>query len=1358
MPDLPHDRSSLESTRLHVEPASTSNVTGGTLPREETGGSVSAPPPAESERYVFGEEIAHGGMGVILRGYDKSLARPLAFKILRPDLAAFPDLVRRFLDEAQITGQLQHPGVVPIHEIGRLGQGDERPFFAMKLIEGRTLQDLLEERPTPQHELPRFLTIFQQICETVAFAHARGVIHRDLKPSNIMVGPFGEVQVMDWGLAKRLGAAESLPSAAPRAPAELPGSSRTEYGSVLGTYAYMPPEQARGDILSLDPRSDVFGLGAVLCKILTGQAPHTGSRENIREAARRGDMAGALANLDACGADAALVKLAKACLAVEREERPAEAGEVARAVTGYLAGVQEQLRRVGLQRAAAQARASAERKHRHVTVVLAAAVLLLVAAGGVTAWWWQREHDAQQADADLRAAIARRDAAAAVDEAERLQKEGLGHSDDPQRWHLTLTAARSALKRAEHSDDPRVAAVQRAVEEAERDCRLLLDLDRIWLEKAEMKGAKFDFAAAVPKYAEAFQHWGLDLGQTDPAVAGARLRGTRFRDKLLAAVEDCALCSNRKLREHLFAVVDHADPDPDLLRRRWRTAVRSGDGADLVKLAQSEAAQALPPPALLNLSRDLTTVTGSPDAAVQLLRAGLRRHPGDFWLNYDAGREMRRLKPPDLEGAIRCATVTVALRGHSAATHLLLANAYLARGDNEDAIRCYHAALAVDARHAIVLTNLGVALVNKKQYDEAIAMHLKALAAEPHSALVHYNLATAYRYKGDHAAAAPEFREATRLDDTNARYHFDLGSVLYKLDDRSGAARSYETVTHLEPTNVAAYRNLGKVLLELKQFEKAQNAMEKALALANHRAEDHVLLGLIRAARGDPEAAIECYRQAVKLSPTFVDAHDELGRALLAKKDYDGAIEQYQAITELAPEQPWGFNNLGAAYLLKKDYTAAKRQFLEALKLNPEFGQAHVNLGRVLKAEKDFDGAMRAYETGLKFEPKIVFAHSDLGMLYYQAKRYRDAVERFRAAAELAPKNAEIWFNLGASQAASQNAGGAIQAYEKAIALAPEHARAYNNLGQVYWQRFERKKAQQYYEKAVQLNPKDAAAQNNLGNVHKERGELAEAEKCYRAALTLQPRAVQPLTNMGTLAEARGDDDEAIAWYKKAIAADATFPQAYSNLASALSHKDDFAAAVSAARKAVELDGKDEAIAQQLKVMLSLQDRNRRLPAILSKEAQPADAADRAGFGTLCTQDKHLHFTALQFFEEAFAAGSKVVDRLQYRPQAAAAAAQVGCGLAKDAPQLDDAQRARYRTQALTWLTDELAALAKTMPDRTVAQRKRILEDLSRWLRDHRLMCVRDPDALSKLPEGERQEWNRIWRDVRALVDDAERP
>ncbi len=271
-----------------------------------------------------------------------------------------PDLVRRFVEEAQIGGQLQHPGIVPIYELGAFA--DRRPFFAMKLVKGRTLSSLLAERPDPARDLPRFLAVFESVCQTMAYAHARGVIHRDLKPSNVMVGSFGEVQVMDWGLAKVLprgGAADDAHAGMTR-PSETviataqsaTDSDRSQAGSVLGTPSYMAPEQARGEVDRLDERCDVFALGSILCELLTGHPAFTGrSSGEVQRKAARGEVSGAHALLDLCGADAELTALAKSCLAPEPEDRPAHAGEVSDRVRAYQAGVQERLKQAEIARA-----------------------------------------------------------------------------------------------------------------------------------------------------------------------------------------------------------------------------------------------------------------------------------------------------------------------------------------------------------------------------------------------------------------------------------------------------------------------------------------------------------------------------------------------------------------------------------------------------------------------------------------------------------------------------------------------------------------------------------------------------------------------------------------------------------------------------------------------------------------------------------------------------------------------------------------------------------------------------------------------------------------------------------------------
>ena len=493
----------------------------------------------------------------------------------------------------------------------------------------------------------------------MAYAHVRGVIHRDLKPSNIMVGSFGEVQVMDWGLAKVLpqggvaddeGAGRIRHETVIRTGRTGTDAELSQAGSVMGTPAYMPPEQASGDIDRLDERADVFALGSILCEVLTGQPAFTGRTVGeIHRKAARGDLADAFGRLDACGADAELAGLARDCLACEPEDRPRNASVVTERLTAYLAGVQERLRTAELARVEAQARAEEEAKRRiladalaqkaqahaveegrrrRLQVGLAASVLALTTVGGLATTAYLHQRQARAAQVEL-----------ALNETTLLHNQALKAPDDLGRWQ----AAGEAIKRVEVAlgDDGNAQArlrlgdlrreVETGIAAARRDRELLDALAEIRSGHLGVKPGVTDTA-----YAEAFRRAGIDLDTLTPAEAADRLRARPAAVVLqvLPYLDSWSLVRRNDEQpaerwQRPLAVARAADSDA--YRNRLRALVERPDirkqGEALRALSQDRQVAELPPASILQFASALREA-GDPAAAVSAARVGRAALPG----------------------------------------------------------------------------------------------------------------------------------------------------------------------------------------------------------------------------------------------------------------------------------------------------------------------------------------------------------------------------------------------------------------------------------------------------------------------------------------------------------------------------------------------------------------------------------------------------------------------------------------------------------------------------------------------------------------------------------------------------------
>ncbi|MHC4551107.1 MAG: tetratricopeptide repeat protein [Planctomycetota bacterium] len=908
---------------------------------------IDAPVLRESGRFEILGELARGGVGHVLMGRDVDLGRDVALKVLREGFCGNPELIQRFVDEAQIGGQLQHPGIVPVYELGL--QDEERPFFAMKLVKGHTLAALLKERAEPRR---RLLQVFELVCQTIAYAHARGVIHRDLKPSNVMVGAFGEVQVLDWGLAKVLargGIADERPApeidvtriATRRSTGE---GSESIAGSVMGTPAYMPPEQALGEIDAMDERSDVFSLGAILCEILTGEPPYTG--EDLLVQAAQARLDDALERLDACEANEDLVQLTKRCLEPRRTQRPRNARVLAATTHAYLAAVEQRAHRAAVEAAKARGRAEQarveaadQRRALRLSLAVAASVFLAVVIGGGGFLLLDRAERERARKTHLAVSHA-------MKQAQQLRGE--------ERWQEALVAAQQAeqVARADEVDAPTRARAARLLatvrdEESQADevarrkraeAVFVAELEEIRLRRSE----HFDAETADAEYQAAFRARGIDPRVPAEAVARIAREFSFIAVDLAATLDEWAWLRRTKPSlagrawRPLLVVARRIDPDP--WRDKLREAIVEGD-VEMLRDAAEKAFELDLPVRSLSLLGSALWESGAAETAVSFLRQAQRRHPDDVLVN----------------------------------SYLAY---YLGDGPTEEALRFHTAAIALSPRSPGLWLNLSACLNRAKRrgpgaLEEALAAARRAIELKPDFAEAYVNVSSALQRLGRVDEAIEAARKAVRLKPDLYQAHANLGSALgAKGHLAEGLAACHEAI-RLRPNDADGHANLGRLLFK----------------------------------KGCIDDAVDAYREAIRLGPTR-RFHLNLGVLLCDHlQQYDAAIEEFRAAIRLGPDYARAHYDLGVALRKKGLLDQAIASWRDVIRIDPEYWQAHFNLAKTLGAKGKLDEAESSYRKALQLRPDDASIHCGLASVLAAQGRYEEALTTARRGREVCSRS-----------------------------------------------------------------------------------------------------------------------------------------------------------------------------------------------------------------------------------------------------------------------------------------------------------------------------------------------------------------
>ena len=1044
------------------------------------GSGESVRPGQAPARYLPLRFHAAGGLGEVFVARDEELHREVALKRMKARAAQDAKNCRRFLVEAEVTGRLEHPGVVPVYGLGH--DGDGRPFYAMRFIQGETLQEEIRrfhEADRPGRDPGERALAFRQllgrfvaICNAVAYAHSRKIVHRDLKPANAMLGKYGETLVVDWGLARPFtrgkgeggGAEDTLaPSAG--------GAGETEVGQALGTPAYMSPEQAEGRWDVVGPASDIYSLGATLYVLLTGQAPVEGrSVGEVLDRVKKGEFAPPRQRK--ADVPRALEAVCLRAMALRPEDRYGSALELAaevehwladEPVTAYREPLRTRLGRWG-------------RRHKTLVAAVAAGLLVALLAGGAGAWWLERQ------------ALERRQGVeAALVEVRRLQGQA--------RWG----EAQAVLDQARHRlGDGGPRDLKARLDRARGELNLVARLDAIRLNRITVVNGHPDWARADQEYEEAFREAGMVKVGGDTAAAADWVAAATVRDTLVAALDDWAACATQlelERRVWLLEVARLADPDP------WRDDVRRpavwDDPEALARLTEGEAAAKQSPQLLAALGIRLMRPR---ERAEGLLRAAQQRHPGDFWINFELGFALESSKPAEAVGYFRAA---LALRPKTPAVHNFLGRALYLQGELESAAAEFHRAIGFDAGYADPHNGLGVVLEKQGKLDQAAA----------------------------------EYRTATGLDSKNVSAHTNLGNVLHAQGKLEEAIAEYRKAIALDPKYSAAHTGLGNALRGQKKPDEGIAEYRKAIALDPKDARARYNLGHALHEQGKREEAITEYRNAVALDPKHAEAHNNLGAVLERQGKLDQAAVEYRTATGLDPKNVTAHTNLGNVLRVQGKLGEAVAAYRKAIELQEGLARDHPNipyhrddlaatygaLARVYDDQGQLDQARETYQKALALREKLTRDHPDvrgyraaladnyigLAKVHYDQGRLDKAEEADQEAVALCEKLArdhpevadyqatlaESYRGLALVYARAGKANLAEDAYRKAAAiqekLAQEHpavptyrsklADQYINLGWHLYKRLNRlDQAEAALQKALAIYEKLVADQPNV--------------------------------------------------------------------------------------------------------------------------------------------------------------------------------------------------------------------------------------------------------------------------------------
>jgi serine/threonine-protein kinase len=1154
-------------------------------------------PPASRDRYTLTHLHAQGGLGQVWLARDTDLGREVALKELKPERTGHPAVTARFVEEARITSQLQHPGIVPIYELVR-HRGGQQPFYTMRFVKGRTLSDAIRDFHQKRSagkasslERQVLLRAFEGVCQAVAYAHSHGVLHRDLKGMNVVLGDYGEVIVLDWGLAKLVRPAEDVSDASLVTPAAKGEVDATVEGQVLGTPAYMSPEQASGRHDLVDQRSDVYCLGAILYEILTGWPPFTGSdvQEVLRkvreeEPARPSQV---LANVPA-----ALEAVCRKAMAKRPAERYATARELAADVQRYLADEPVSAWREPL-------RVRSRRwMRRHRLLVTSAVATLAVAAVLLTVMTVAlNAKNGELRAANEREVLAREQAEENYNLArEAVEKYLSTVTEDADLKNANFHQLRKKLLQTAVPFFQKLAQQQQADDPVLEAAR-----GRAYKRLASIHNELGEYALARSSYEQMLAIF-AQLAADFPDNAGYRQdlgHGHNNLGLLLTALGERAAARQayrQAMRIHEKLVGDF----PDFPEHRKDLANSQMNlGSSLFDDGEYAAARQLYQAAIQIQEKLVAEFPSAPQYRQGLARANhnLANLLGDLGERESARQASRRALQIHKKLAADFPKAPE-YRKDLATTYNNIASLLKAFEENTAALEAYRDALRIQEKlvadfpavpvYAMDLAatcgNVGNLLLNMEQPTEALDWVGKSmttlrpvLAREPrlvparnHLRNAHYNRALALEHLHNYTEALKDWDEIIALSppDRQPSYRLQRTMCLAHTGAAGAAREAFQQAMQVQKSLVAStaslprerqslatsLNNLGNILKDIGEPPAARDAYFHALKIQEKLAADF------------PE--VPAYAVAVAAS------HGNIGGLLLMNDQPREALDWFaKSIAALRPVLARHPNRrMARTYLRNAHWNRARalddlnrhaealKEWDEAVAFSPVVEQLSMRLRRAVSLAKAGQLAQvrEAYQFVLQTQEKLA---ADVSF----TPRHRvDLAVNLSNLGDILKDRGEVAAGRDAYKNALQLLEKLVGDFPKSREYRRDLARTYNNLGNALHTRGEHAAAREAFQHCLKIHEKLAAdfpnapehrrdvasSHMNLANLLKTLGQSAEAREAYRHAILIQEKLVADFPsalayavdlagsygNFGHHLRLSGQPKEALDWFAKSMA------------------------------------------------------------------------------------------------------------------------------------------------------------------------------------------------------------------------------